>query len=65
MLKTGVFTNSSFGDGVGVMYSVAGYVLVRHGSDPDGPRRRFTRREWEAFLAGARNQEFDLPEDQG
>jgi hypothetical protein len=65
MLETGVFTKSSFGDGVEVMHSVAGYVLVRHGSDPDGPRHRFTRQEWEAFMAGVRNREFDLPDGEG
>jgi len=34
-------------------------VLVRDSKNPDGPRLRFTRGEWQAFLAGARRGEFD------
>lgn len=36
-----------------------GAVLVRDSKDPDGPRLRFTAREWAAFVAGARDGEFD------
>jgi len=38
-------------------------VGVRDGARPDGPVLVFTHGEWEAFLAGARNGEFDLNED--
>jgi hypothetical protein len=38
-------------------------VLVRHSRHPSGPVLSFTRSEWKAFLAGAGNGEFDLPED--
>jgi len=34
-------------------------VLVRDSKDPDGPVLRFTPAEWTAFLAGARDGEFD------
>jgi len=34
-------------------------VLVRDSKNPGGPRLRFTRAEWQAFLAGARGGEFD------
>jgi hypothetical protein len=36
-------------------------VLVRDSKDVAGPVLRFTRGEWEAFLAGAKRGEFDLP----
>ena len=34
-------------------------VLVRDSKDPDGPVLEFSRDEWDAFLAGVRNGEFD------
>jgi hypothetical protein len=37
----------------------AGAIAVRESKDPAGPVLRFTGREWEAFLDGARNAEFD------
>lgn len=37
----------------------AGTVAVRDSKDPDGPILRFTRAEWDAFLAGVRAGEFD------
>jgi hypothetical protein len=33
---------------------------VRDSKDPTGPVLTFTRREWEAFLGGAKDGEFDL-----
>ena len=36
-----------------------GGVGVRDSKDPSGPVLRFTPDEWRAFLAGARNGEFD------
>jgi hypothetical protein len=35
-------------------------VYLRAGKDQDGPVLSLTRTEWEAFLAGARQGEFDL-----
>jgi hypothetical protein len=37
----------------------AGPVLDSH--HPDGPVIIYTRAEWDAFLAGVRNNEFDFP----
>lgn len=37
-----------------------GGVAVRDSKDPSGPVLRFTRSEWEAFIAGAKGGEFDL-----
>jgi len=34
-------------------------VLVRDSKNPDGPVLEFTAAEWDAFLAGVRNGEFD------
>jgi hypothetical protein len=36
-----------------------GQVGVRHSKHTDGPVLRFTPGEWQAFLGGARNGEFD------
>jgi hypothetical protein len=37
-------------------------VLIRHSQEPSGAVLSFTHAEWRAFLTGARNGEFDLPE---
>ena len=37
-------------------------ILVRDTKDREGPVLRFTRREWAAFLNGAKHGEFDLSE---
>lgn len=36
-------------------------VLVRDSKDQSGPVLTFTRAEWDAFVAGAKAGEFDLP----
>jgi hypothetical protein len=38
----------------------SGRVALRHSRNPDGPTIVYTRAEWEAFLAGARDGEFDF-----
>jgi Domain of unknown function (DUF397) len=40
-----------------------GAVLVRNSRHPDGPVLKFTAAEWADFIAGARNGEFNLPQD--
>jgi hypothetical protein len=40
---------------------VADQVAVRHSKDRQGPVLLFTAHEWEAFLGGARDGEFELP----
>jgi hypothetical protein len=35
-------------------------IWVRDSKDPDGPVLKFTGPEWDAFLAGARDGEFDV-----
>jgi hypothetical protein len=39
------------------------YVAMRQSSQPDGVVLVFTPSEWDAFVAGVRDGEFDLPED--
>ena len=39
----------------------ADFVEVRHSNHPQGPVLQFTAREWNAFLKGVRDGEFDLP----
>jgi hypothetical protein len=40
---------------------VEGLVGVRDSKDREGPALVFSASEWEAFLAGARDGEFELP----
>ena len=39
---------------------VDGQIAVRDSKDRQGPVLRFTAHEWEAFLGGARDGEFEL-----
>jgi predicted secreted Zn-dependent protease len=36
-------------------------ILVRHSKNPLGPVLAFTVAEWDAFVAGVRAREFDVP----
>lgn len=38
-------------------------ITLRDGANPDSPTLVFTPAEWEAFVAGVRDGEFDLDED--
>ena len=38
--------------------------LMRDSKDPDGPVLAFTAAEWEAFVAGVKDGEFDLADDE-
>ena len=42
---------------------MSGNVQVRSSQHPDGPVLEFTTQEWDAFLAGANEREFDSPID--
>ena len=37
-----------------------GRVALRHSKDPDGSVLLYTRGEWQAFVRGAKDGEFDL-----
>lgn len=56
-----VTSSLSFSNGncVEVANLPGGEVGVRHSKDRKGPVLRFTPGEWEAFLGGVRNGEFD------
>jgi Domain of unknown function (DUF397) len=49
------------GDCVEVAFAEDG-VLVRHSRHRGGPVLLFTHSEWQAFVAGAQNGEFELPD---
>ena len=38
-------------------------IGMRDSHDPDGPVLVFTEAEWDAFVAGAKDGEFDLPDE--
>jgi hypothetical protein len=61
-----VSTRSSSGGGsncveAGPLNDGTGRVALRHSKHPDGPVIVYTRAEWNAFLAGAKDNEFDFP----
>jgi hypothetical protein len=37
------------------------YIAMRNSAHPEGPILTFTEAEWDAFVAGARDGEFDEP----
>lgn len=40
---------------------VDGYIAMRNSADPDGTVLVFTPAEWDAFVRGAKDGEFDEP----
>ena len=36
-------------------------ILVRNSRDPEGGTLSFTQAEWDAFIGGVKNDEFDRP----
>lgn len=55
-------TTSSFcygGECVAVAALPDGSIIVRDDKQPDGPTLCFRPDEWDAFIAGAKNSEFD------
>jgi hypothetical protein len=39
---------------------VGGAIIVRDSRNPDGPQLVFTPKEWDAFVDGAKDGEFDI-----
>jgi hypothetical protein len=61
--SSGGWFKSSYSSGNGACLEIrhtADGIEVRDTKDP-GPVQRYTRKEWTAFLAGAKDGEFDLP----
>jgi hypothetical protein len=52
--------SQSGGECVQTAFLPGGSVAVRHSKDPDGSILVYTRGEWDAFLKGAKDGEFDL-----
>jgi hypothetical protein len=52
---------SAAGNCVEIAHLPGGGVAVRDSKDRAKTPHVYTRREWEAFLIGAKNGEFDLP----
>jgi hypothetical protein len=64
-VPTGWRKSSASGDGSGDCVEVAftdKSVFIRDSQDPKGPMLALSYSEWRAFLTGARDGEFDLPE---
>jgi Domain of unknown function (DUF397) len=53
------FSGPTGGNCVEVGFLADGQVTVRNSRHPDGPELVFTGAEWDAFLRGARDGEFD------
>jgi hypothetical protein len=45
----------------GPLLDGSGRIAVRHSKAPDAAVIVYTRAEWDAFLAGAKDGEFDFP----
>ena len=62
-LSRAVWRTSTYSGGNGCVEvaSVDGQVGVRDSKDREGPMLVFTANEWEAFIGGARDGEFELP----
>jgi Domain of unknown function (DUF397) len=62
-LSRAEWRSSSYGGSGAIQVAfVDDVIVVRNGTDPDGPVLVFTRAEWDAFLGGAKDGEFTLPE---
>jgi hypothetical protein len=57
--RTSSFSQSG-GECVQTAFLPDGSVALRHSKDPDGSVLVYTPREWDAFLKGAKDGEFDL-----
>ena len=53
-------SRNSDGQYVEVADNLPGIIAVRDSTSPDGPALVFTLDEWEAFVGGVRDGEFDL-----
>ena len=62
-LSRAVWCTSTYSQGNGCVEVafVEGQVGVRDSKDRQGPMLVFTAHEWEAFIGGARDGEFELP----
>ncbi|WP_062991606.1 DUF397 domain-containing protein [Nocardia anaemiae] len=47
---------------VEIAWLAGGYVGVRDSKNPDGPALAFTPCEWDAFMAGVQDGEFNRPD---
>lgn len=52
--------STAHSDSVEIADNLPGIVAVRDSRDPEGPALIFDLREWEAFVGGAKDGEFDL-----
>ena len=55
------YSGPTGGNCVEIALLTDGDIAVRNSRHPGGPSLVFTRTEWEAFLAGARDGEFAIP----
>jgi hypothetical protein len=67
VIRLNIWTKPSFSNGSGgnncadVLANELGDVFIRNSNDPHRDTVHFNRAEWEAFLAGVKAGEFDLP----
>jgi Domain of unknown function (DUF397) len=55
-------SGSTGGNCVELAHLYGGQVAIRNSRHPSGPALLFTAAEWDAFLAGAKDGEFDRPD---
>ncbi len=55
------YSGPTGGNCVEIAFLADGGVAMRNSRDPGGAALVFTQAEWDAFLGGARDGEFELP----
>jgi hypothetical protein len=55
------YSGPTGGNCVEIAFLADGGVAMRNSRDPEGAALVFTQAEWDAFLGGARDGEFELP----
>jgi Domain of unknown function (DUF397) len=61
--KKSSFSGPTGGNCVELAHLYGGQVAIRNSRHRSGAALLFTAAEWDAFLAGAKNGEFDRPEN--
>ena len=57
--KKSSHSGANGGNCVEVASNLPGVIAVRDSKNPDGPKLLFTPAEWQAFISGVRDGEFD------
>lgn len=57
--RKSTFSSEGSSNCVEIAFGDDGSIFIRDSKDPSGPSLTFTESEWDAFVAGAKDGEFD------